>query len=140
MYLPDCYSMRFTTLSNYHLIDWCDIKFFCLFTWWFDSSFFLLQQFEMGNWWIRTHIDYYPCITSEPTNQDIAAQIIMLKLLLQFFILKNSFREHSNNWKSVYCLCYDLRKTNSLLSLGSLGSFRPLWYFNINLLNSRNSL
>ena len=32
---------------------------FCLFTWWFDSSFFLLQQFETGNWWIRTHIDYH---------------------------------------------------------------------------------
>ena len=28
LYLPDCYSMRFTTLSNYHVIDWwCDIKF-----------------------------------------------------------------------------------------------------------------
>ena len=42
---------------------------FCLFTWWFDSSFFLLQQFEMGNRWIRTRIDYHPYITSEPTNQ-----------------------------------------------------------------------
>ena len=36
---------------------------FCLFTWWFDSSF-LLQQFETGNRWIRTRIDYHPCITS----------------------------------------------------------------------------
>ena len=28
LYLPDCYFMRFTTVSNYHLIDWwCDIKF-----------------------------------------------------------------------------------------------------------------
>ena len=42
---------------------------FCLFTWWFDSSFSLLQQFETGNRWIRTRIDYHPCITSEPTNQ-----------------------------------------------------------------------
>ena len=41
---------------------------FCLFTWWFDSSF-LLQQFETGNRWIRTRIDYPPCITSKPTNQ-----------------------------------------------------------------------
>ena len=39
---------------------------FCLFTWWFDSSFFLLQQFETGNRWIRTRIDYHPYITSEP--------------------------------------------------------------------------
>ena len=30
---------------------------------------FLLQQFETGNRWIRTCIDYHPCITSEPTNQ-----------------------------------------------------------------------
>ena len=28
-------------------------------------AFFLLQQFEMGNRWIRTRIDYHPCITSE---------------------------------------------------------------------------
>ena len=42
MCLPDCYSMRFTTLSNYHLIDWwCNV---CLFTWWIDSRF-LLQRF-----------------------------------------------------------------------------------------------
>ena len=32
MYLPDCYSMRFTTLSNYRLIDSrCDVN-LCLFT------------------------------------------------------------------------------------------------------------
>ena len=30
---------------------------------------FLLQQFETGNRWIRTRIDYHPCITSAPTNQ-----------------------------------------------------------------------
>ena len=41
LYLPGCYSMRFTILSNYHLIYWwCDVN-FCLFTWWFDSSFFV---------------------------------------------------------------------------------------------------
>ena len=38
---PDCYSMRFTTLSNNHLIDWCDASFFCFFTWWLDSRFFV---------------------------------------------------------------------------------------------------
>ena len=28
LYLPDCYSMRFTTLSNYHLVGWwCDVTF-----------------------------------------------------------------------------------------------------------------
>ena len=59
--------MRFTTLSNYHLID-DDVAlvFFCLR----DGLIlaFLLQQFETGNRWIRTRIDYHPCITSEPTN------------------------------------------------------------------------
>ena len=41
MYLSDCYSMRFTTLWNYHLIDWwCDVN-FCLFTWWFEYSSFV---------------------------------------------------------------------------------------------------
>ena len=42
---------------------------FCLFTWWFDSSFSLLRQSETGNRWIWTRIDYHSCITSEPTNQ-----------------------------------------------------------------------
>ena len=42
---------------------------FCLFTGWLDSSFFLLQQFETENRWIRTRIDYHPYITSETTNQ-----------------------------------------------------------------------
>ena len=42
---------------------------FCLFTWWFDSSFFLLQQSETRDRSIRTRIDYHPCITSKPTNQ-----------------------------------------------------------------------
>ena len=30
---------------------------------------FLIQQFEMGNQWVQTRINYQPCITSEPTNQ-----------------------------------------------------------------------
>ena len=39
LYLPDLNSMRLTTLSNYHLIDWwCDVN-FCLFTWWYSSRF-----------------------------------------------------------------------------------------------------
>ena len=43
---------------------WCNVC-FCLFTWWFDP-WFLLQQFDGGNLWILTHINYHPCITSEP--------------------------------------------------------------------------
>ena len=40
LYLPDCYSMRFTTLSNYHLIDWwCNVD-FRLLACWFDFRFF----------------------------------------------------------------------------------------------------
>ena len=39
MYLPGCYSMRFTTLSNYYLIDrWCDAD-FCLFPCWINFRF-----------------------------------------------------------------------------------------------------
>ena len=34
---------------------WCHIN-FCLFTWCFDSRF-LLQQFDTGNQWTRTHIE-----------------------------------------------------------------------------------
>ena len=36
LYLQDCYSMGFTTLSSYYLIDWwCDID-FCLIACWID--------------------------------------------------------------------------------------------------------
>ena len=48
---------------------------FCLFTWWFDCRF-LLQQFETGNRWIRTLIDYHPCITSEPANQVCQSRVL----------------------------------------------------------------
>ena len=41
---------------------------FCLFTWWFISSFFF--QFDIGNQWIWTRIDYHHFITSEPTNRN----------------------------------------------------------------------
>ena len=30
---------------------------------------FCYSSLDTGNRWTRTHIDYHPCITSEPTNQ-----------------------------------------------------------------------
>ena len=39
LYLPGCDSMRFTTLSNYYLIDWWCNADFRLFACWFDFSF-----------------------------------------------------------------------------------------------------
>ena len=39
MYLPDCYSMGSTTLSNYYLIDWWRNFDFCLFVCWIDIRF-----------------------------------------------------------------------------------------------------
>ena len=30
---------------------------------------FCYSNFDMGNRWIQTRIDYHPCITSQPTNQ-----------------------------------------------------------------------
>ena len=51
---------------NIWVIDWwCNV---CLFTWWIDTRF-LLHRFDIRNRWIWTHINYHPCITSEPTNQ-----------------------------------------------------------------------
>ena len=70
LYLPDCYSMRFTTLITgvtIWLIDDVTLVFVCLRN---DSILaFILQQLETGNWWTRTRIDYHSCITTEPTNQ-----------------------------------------------------------------------
>ena len=67
--LPDCYSIRFTTLSNYHLTDWLidDALFVCLL----DELIlgFCYIDFETGNRWIWTRINYHLCITSKPTNQ-----------------------------------------------------------------------
>ena len=49
------------------LIDIHDAMFVCLL----DDLIlgFLLQQFDKGNRWIWTRIDYHPCVASEPTNQ-----------------------------------------------------------------------
>ena len=56
--LPNCYSMRSTTLSNYYVIDWwCEVS-FCLFTWWFNTSFFY-SNLDTGNWWTRLSTLYY---------------------------------------------------------------------------------
>ena len=50
--------MRFTTLSNYHLINWLidDAMFVCLL----DELIlgFCYSDFDMGNRWISTRIDY----------------------------------------------------------------------------------
>ena len=52
--------MRFTTLSNYYLIDWwCDVD-FCLFPCWFDFWF------------------CYSCLTWETDGLELASTIILL--------------------------------------------------------------
>ena len=38
LYLPDCSSMRSTTLSSFHLIDWWWDVHFCSFAWWFVTA------------------------------------------------------------------------------------------------------
>ena len=49
-YLPDCYSMKITI---WLIHCWCNV---CLFTWWNDIRF-LLQQSDIGNWWIWSRIN-----------------------------------------------------------------------------------
>ena len=53
--------MRFNTLSNYHLID--NAMFACSL----DELIlgFCYSDFDMGNQWIWTCIDYQPCIKSK---------------------------------------------------------------------------
>ena len=52
---------------------------------------FLLQQFEAGNRWIRTRINYYPsCITSEPTNR-----VIQLKYLSEYCFRSSSLSHYT---------------------------------------------
>ena len=49
LYLPDCYSMRFTTFSNYYLIDWWYNFDFCLFACWIDFRFcYSYMTWEIG--------------------------------------------------------------------------------------------
>ena len=85
--LPDCYSMRFNTLLNYHLIDWLidNAMFICLI----DELIlgFCYSDFDIGNWRIRTRIDYNPCITSEPINW----HIMQIWLVLKISVLKSSW-------------------------------------------------
>ena len=56
--------MRFTTFSNYDLIDYVKLVFVCLL----DDLIlgFCYSYFDTENRWTRTRIDYHPCITSEP--------------------------------------------------------------------------
>ena len=49
-YLPDCYSIKITIWLIHW---WCNV---CLFTWWNDIRF-LLQQSDIGNWWIWSRIN-----------------------------------------------------------------------------------
>ena len=78
LYLPDCYSMRFTTLSNYHLIDWwCEVSFCFVYS--IFGTRFLLQQSWYGkpvdsnSRWLSPL--YYKriivCIIAPCTNQAI---------------------------------------------------------------------
>ena len=79
-------TLWFNILSNYYLIDWwCDVIFIvCLFIWWFDSRF-LLQQFDSGNQWTRTRINYQPCITSEPTKQVFWYSVPFISVIFSIF-------------------------------------------------------
>ena len=71
--LPDCYSIRYTTLSNYHLSDW--LMMHCLFV-------YLMTLSRL-------------CITSKPTNQveTIALwfRLTLICELLHFVFLKGLF-------------------------------------------------
>ena len=79
MYLPGCYSMRFTTLSNYYLFDWwCNFD-ICLFACWIDFRF------------------CYSYMTWETGGFELASTIILVlqanrltKELSKKFILKGS--------------------------------------------------
>ena len=55
---------RFTTLWNYHLIDWLidDAMFVCLIDELIQGFCYL--DFDIWNRWIWTRIDYHPCITN----------------------------------------------------------------------------
>ena len=64
------YSIRFATLSNYHLIDWLMVR--CLFL------FCLLDDLVLGFCYsnltreangFELALTYHRCVTSEPTNQ-----------------------------------------------------------------------
>ena len=60
MYLSDCYSMRFTTLSNYYLINWWRNFYFCFFACWINFRF------------------CYSYITWETGGLELASTIILL--------------------------------------------------------------
>ena len=74
--------------NMYHLLellsDWLMMQlnfFFVCLMFWFHV---LLQQFDTGNRWIWTRIDFYPCITSELVNQVNRLTFIDLSKALSF--------------------------------------------------------
>ena len=71
-----------------------DAKF--LFFTWYDSRF-LLQQFDLGNQWIWTCINYHPCITNKPTNQVHPNQRFQLIPVLAGNLI---------DWGKEFCMSY----------------------------------
>ena len=73
--LPGCYSMKFTTLSNCHLIDWwCEVRFVCLLD--YLTLGFCYSNLDRGSRWTQTRIEFHPCITNKPTNTNHLAYVI----------------------------------------------------------------
>ena len=103
LHLPDCYSMRFTTLSNYYLIDWwCNVD-FRLFTCWFDIWF--LQLFHMRNRWTRTRIDCHPCIYKRTRNRNYTQHwfqkqhiIYSYQIFVWLFVYLHHLRKYFYSW------------------------------------------
>ena len=55
---------------------------------------FLLKQSDIEDWWIWSHLDYHPCITSEPNNQIITPKKLKSETILN---TENVFRGKISN-------------------------------------------
>ena len=67
-------------VCNYQIYHLMELPFDWLIDWLIDDAMFVClldelilgfcySDFDIGNRWIWTRIDYHPCITSAPTNQ-----------------------------------------------------------------------
>ena len=126
LYLPDCYSMRFTTLSNFHLIDWwCDVSFICLsddliqgfcFSYWHGKPVDLTSP---GNPWTWPRKDYHFCITSKPTDLFLIFLGFREDLLAQITFSEIMWSEHSLGEVSIQLVSVTAQKvvSNNFITL-----------------------
>ena len=127
MYLPNCYSMRFTILSNYYLINWWCNNDFCLFACWIDFRFsYSYMTWETGGLeLVSTIILVLPAnrltkCASHPKSPQVTPTSD--SVTWQPWVIYSSDSDKRYNWRGI-------PETRQLFEQGDLNKQRYNWIF-----------